>query len=92
MYRLWMTLMKRWKLMWFPIALWFGCLTCVALQLVLMIENVHNPDFGPYRWATVNMTVGPGVALIPMLAMSILLNAYCTSEFFRWQRLKPHVD
>jgi hypothetical protein len=47
-----------------------------------MIEEIHDPDFGPYRWATVNMAVGPGIALMPMLALSILLNIYCTSECF----------
>jgi uncharacterized membrane protein YhaH (DUF805 family) len=81
MYRLWMTLMKKWKFMWFPLFLWFSCLACMVLQIALMIENLHDPDFGPYRWADVNMVVGPGVALIPLLGSSIVLNVYCSSEF-----------
>ncbi|KAF7784954.1 hypothetical protein Agabi119p4_1119 [Agaricus bisporus var. burnettii] len=89
-YRLWMTFMKRWKFVWFPTILWFGCLSCMVLQLFLMIENVHNPDFGPYKWATVNMVVGPGIALIPLLGLSIVLNVYCSGLLIRriWKSLQ----
>lgn len=77
--------------MWFPIILWLGCLTCMVMQLVLMIVNLHNPNFGPYRWATVDMATGPGIVLIPMLVMSILLNIYCTGKFCGW-KLKTNTD
>jgi hypothetical protein len=67
--------------MWFPIFLWLSGVVCTALQLFLQVKNIHDPDFGPYDWATVNMSVGPGIVIIPFLASTIILNAYCTGEF-----------
>jgi hypothetical protein len=67
--------------MWFPIFLWFGGIVCLAMQLFLQIKNIHDPNFGPYQWAKVNMNVGPGIVFLPFLASTIALNAYCTGEF-----------
>ncbi|KAF7783903.1 hypothetical protein Agabi119p4_68 [Agaricus bisporus var. burnettii] len=78
MYRLWVTDQRRMRTMWFAIFLWLSGIVCTALQLFLQVKNLHDPNFGPYEWATVNMNNGPGIVIIPFLASTILLNAYCT--------------
>lgn len=60
--------------------MFLGGIVCTILQLFLQIVNIHNPNFGPYQWAAVNMTVGPGIVLTPFWASTATLNAYCTSE------------
>jgi hypothetical protein len=83
MYRLWITYLKRASVMWFPFILWLGGIACVGMQTFLQIKNIHDPNFGPYRWSKVNMNVGPGIVVTPFLASTIVLNAYCTGEFLR---------
>ncbi|KAF9451089.1 hypothetical protein P691DRAFT_663922 [Macrolepiota fuliginosa MF-IS2] len=61
-----------------PCFLWIGGLVCTALQMYLQIAHLHNPNIGPYRWANVNMTFGPGIVLIPFWGSTTLLNVYCT--------------
>ncbi|KAF7783904.1 hypothetical protein Agabi119p4_69 [Agaricus bisporus var. burnettii] len=78
MYRLWVTDQRRMRTMWFAIFLWLSGIVTTALQLFLQVKNLHDPNFGPYRWAKVNMNVGPGIVAIPFVASTILLNAYCT--------------
>ncbi|XP_006453894.1 hypothetical protein AGABI2DRAFT_175644 [Agaricus bisporus var. bisporus H97] len=78
MHRLWVTHSRRMALMWLPVILFLGSVSCVAMQLFLMIKHIDNPDFGPYEWANVNMDVGPGIVFLPFLASTIVLNAYCT--------------
>lgn len=78
MYRLWVTHTHNVSVMLFPAFLWLASIVCAVLQLVLQIVHTHNPDFGPYHWAAVNMDVGPGIALTPFWASTIALNAYCT--------------
>jgi len=78
MYRLWVTHARQMWIMWFPIFLWVGGIICTILQLYLQIVHIHNPNFGPYHWSTVNMSVGPGIVLTPFWASTIALNAYCT--------------
>jgi hypothetical protein len=73
--------------MWFPIFLWLSGIVCTVLQLFLQVKNIHEPSFGPYEWAKVIMHVGPGIAIIPFLASTILLNVYCTGEFSKATRL-----
>lgn len=80
MYRLWLVHAKQMWVMWFPIFLWLGGLVCTILQLFLQVAHTHNPNLSPYRWAAVNMTVGPGIALTPFWASTTALNAYCTGE------------
>ncbi len=65
----------------FPIILWLGGIVCLVLQIFLQVVHIHNPDFGPYQWAAVNMHVGPGIALTPFWASTTALNAYCTGKF-----------
>lgn len=67
-------------IMWFPIFLWLGGIVCTILQLFLLVAHIHNPSLGPYQWAAVNMTVGPGIVLVPFWASTIALNAYCTGK------------
>lgn len=72
--------MKKMHVMWFPIILWLGGVTCVIMQLFLQVKNIHDKNYGPYRWSTVSMTVGPGIVFLPFLASTIALSAYCTGE------------
>lgn len=81
MYRLWVTDQKRMRSMWFPIFLWLSGVVCNAIELFLQVKSLHDPNYGPYKWASVNMKVGPGIAIIPFVASTILLNAYCTGKF-----------
>ncbi|KAF9451091.1 hypothetical protein P691DRAFT_787881 [Macrolepiota fuliginosa MF-IS2] len=67
----------------FPCFLWIGGLVCTALQMYLQIAHLHNPNIGPYRWADVNMTFGPGIVLIPFWGSTTLLNVYCTVVLIR---------
>ena len=89
MYRLWFVYGKKMKIIWFPIFLWLGGFVCTIMQIYLQVEHVHNPDFGPYQWAAVDMSVGPGIVLIPFWLSTIVLNAYCTGRFtipiVKWQ-------
>jgi hypothetical protein len=78
MYRVWVTYGRRTWIIYFPIFLWVGGIACTILQLFLQIVHIHNPNFGPYQWANVNMTLGPGIALIPFWGSTIVINAYCT--------------
>lgn len=48
--------------------------------MYLQIAHRHNPNLGPYVWASVNMTIGPGIVLIPFWGSTTVLNMYCTSE------------
>lgn len=80
MYRLWVTHARQMWIMWFPLSLWVGGIICTILQLYLQVVHIHNPNFGPYHWSTVNMSVGPGIVLTPFWASTIALNAYCTGE------------
>jgi hypothetical protein len=66
--------------MWFPMILWVGGLVCAILQAYLQVMRLHNPDVGPYQWASVNMSVGSGIVLTPFWGSSIVLNGYCTSK------------
>ncbi|KAF7783906.1 hypothetical protein Agabi119p4_71 [Agaricus bisporus var. burnettii] len=80
MYRLWVTDQKRMRSLWFPIFLWLSGVVCNAIELFLQVKSLHDPNYGPYKWASVNMKVGPGIAIIPFVASTILLNAYCTGH------------
>lgn len=44
---------------------------------------MHNPNLGPYIWAKVNMSIGPGIVLIPFWGSTTLLNIYCTFMLLR---------
>lgn len=79
LYRVWVVYGRKMRVMWFPLLMFLGGIVCTILQLFLQIVNVHNPDFGPYQWAAVNMSVGPGIVLTPFWASTAALNAYCTT-------------
>ncbi|KAF7770717.1 hypothetical protein Agabi119p4_6691 [Agaricus bisporus var. burnettii] len=55
-----------------------------------VVKNIHDKNYGPYRWSTVSMTVGPGIVFLPFLASTIALSAYCTGLLIRrlWIFLK----
>ncbi len=63
-----------------PCFLWVGGVVCTGVQMYLQIAHLHNPFLGPYIWASVNMTVGPGIVLIPFWGSTTILNMYCTSK------------
>ncbi|KAJ3569098.1 hypothetical protein NP233_g5278 [Leucocoprinus birnbaumii] len=67
----------------FPCLLWFGGLVCTGLQMYLQIAHMHNPNLGPYIWAKVNMSIGPGIVLIPFWGSITVLNIYCTVMLLR---------
>jgi len=48
----------------------------MALQIYLEIAHIHNRSIGPYTWAEVNMTKGPGIVLLPFWIATNLLNIY----------------
>ncbi|KAJ3569095.1 hypothetical protein NP233_g5280 [Leucocoprinus birnbaumii] len=60
----------------FPSFLWVGALVCTVLQIYLQVAHTHDPSIGPYSWASVNMTMGPGIVLVPFWISTVLLNAY----------------
>ena len=45
----------------------------MILEIYLQIEHIHHPDFGPYRWAKVNMDVGPGIVFLPFLVLDMVI-------------------
>lgn len=66
-----------------PCLLWIGGVVCTGLQMYLQIAHLHNPNLGPYVWAKINMSVGPGIVLIPFWGSTSLLNIYCTFMLLR---------
>lgn len=83
MYRLWFVYGQRIWILCFPVFLWVGGLVCTVLEIYLQVVHVHNPNFGPYQWASVNMNTGPGIVLIPFWLSTVVLNAYCTGKSAR---------
>ncbi|KXN92329.1 hypothetical protein AN958_08560 [Leucoagaricus sp. SymC.cos] len=51
--------------------------------MYLQIAHLHDPNLGPYVWAKVNMSIGPGIVLIPFWGATTLLNIYCTCMLLR---------
>ncbi|KAF9440496.1 hypothetical protein P691DRAFT_767684 [Macrolepiota fuliginosa MF-IS2] len=77
-YRLWVVYGRKLGIIYFPAFLWVSGIVCTVLQTYLQVKHIHDPNFGPYQWASVNMSVGPGIALIPFWGSTVVLNAYCT--------------
>jgi hypothetical protein len=68
--------------MWPPLILWLGDIACFAVCLILQVRNLHEPYLGPYKLSRVSsMSVGSGIVMVPFLASTIMLNAYCTGEY-----------
>ncbi|KAF9446495.1 hypothetical protein P691DRAFT_776811 [Macrolepiota fuliginosa MF-IS2] len=82
-YRCWVVYGECLAVVVFPILLWLGSLVCTALQMYLQIVHVHNPLIGPRIWGAVNMTLGPGIVLIPFWASTAVLNGYATFMLIR---------
>ncbi|KAF9447168.1 hypothetical protein P691DRAFT_793765 [Macrolepiota fuliginosa MF-IS2] len=82
-YRLWVVYGRRLRVICFPVFLWAGGIVCTVLQAYLQVKHIHDPDFGPYQWASVNMSVGPGIVLIPFWGSTVILNAYSTGLLIR---------
>ncbi|KAF9450259.1 hypothetical protein P691DRAFT_847670 [Macrolepiota fuliginosa MF-IS2] len=78
MHRLWVVYNKNVWIMCLPAFLWVAGIVCTAVQGFLQIKHISDPSFGPYKWASVNMNVGPGIALIPFWGSTVILNAYST--------------
>ncbi|KAJ3564634.1 hypothetical protein NP233_g8166 [Leucocoprinus birnbaumii] len=82
-WRCWVVYGKRCLIVLFPCLLWLGALLCTILQIYLQAVNIKNPNIGPYKWASVNMTFGPGIVLLPFWIFTVLLNAYSTTALVR---------
>ncbi|KAJ3569099.1 hypothetical protein NP233_g5279 [Leucocoprinus birnbaumii] len=67
----------------FPSLLWMSGVVCTGLQTYLQIAHMHNSNLGPYIWAKVNMSNGPGIVLIPFWGSTTVLNVYCTFMLLR---------
>ncbi|KAF9450649.1 hypothetical protein P691DRAFT_773734 [Macrolepiota fuliginosa MF-IS2] len=70
--------MRKKRVIMFPVFMWFVGLLCTILQIYLQAAHTKNPNIGPYSWASVNMTVGPGIVLLPFWISTVLLNAYAS--------------
>lgn len=82
MHRCWTVYGKRLVVIILPALLWLGAVSCTALQMYLQIVHTHNALIGPRTWGAVNMSIGPGIAIIPFLAATIILNSYTTCALF----------
>ncbi|KAJ3565658.1 hypothetical protein NP233_g7488 [Leucocoprinus birnbaumii] len=82
-WRCWVVYGKRRLIVLLPCFLWLSALLCTILQIYLQAVSIHNPNIGPYKWASVNMTFGPGIVLLPFWICTVLLNAYSTSALVR---------
>ncbi|KAF9450645.1 hypothetical protein P691DRAFT_809928 [Macrolepiota fuliginosa MF-IS2] len=77
-YRCYVVYGNSFRIIVFPCILWIGGVVCTGLQMYLQIAHLHNPNIGPYSWANVNMTLGPGIVLVPFWGSTTALNIYCT--------------
>ncbi|KAF9450260.1 hypothetical protein P691DRAFT_774065 [Macrolepiota fuliginosa MF-IS2] len=78
MHRLWVVYGRNLWILFFPAFLWVAGIACTVVQGFLQVKHISDPNFGPYQWASVNMNVGPGIALIPFWGSTVVLNAYST--------------
>lgn len=62
--------------------MWIAALLCTILQIYLQVAHTNNPDIGPYKWASVNMSMGPGIVLVPFWISTVLLNAYVSGDYY----------
>ncbi|KAF5352619.1 hypothetical protein D9756_006195 [Leucocoprinus leucothites] len=67
----------------FPVILWLGGLSCTVLEVYFKIAHTQNPEIGAQVWRGVNESIGPGLALIPFLALTAILNCYSTYMLMR---------
>lgn len=49
--------------------------------MYLQIAHIHDVNTSPYSWGPVNMSVGPGIALMPFWGSTAILNAYATCKY-----------
>lgn len=83
LWRCWVVYGKRRLIVILPCLLWLSALLCTILQIYLQAVHIRNPNIGPYNWASVNMTFGPGIVLLPFWISTALLNAYCSAVLVR---------
>ncbi|KAF9450665.1 hypothetical protein P691DRAFT_700852 [Macrolepiota fuliginosa MF-IS2] len=76
--RCWVVHGRRKLVVVFPVFLWLVALLCTILQIYLQVAHMKNPNIGPYSWASVNMTIGPGIVLLPFWISTVLSNAYAS--------------
>jgi len=79
MYRLWRIYNKSTAIIAFPLFLWIGGFALTGLQAYVQIVQLS----GLKLWLPVNMSIGPGIILIPFWASTIVLNVYATSMIIR---------
>ncbi|KAF9442236.1 hypothetical protein P691DRAFT_681919, partial [Macrolepiota fuliginosa MF-IS2] len=77
-HRCWVVHGRRKRVVAFPMFMWFAAFLCAILQIYLQAGHMKNPSIGPYTWDSVNMTVGPGIVLLPFWIATVLLNAYAS--------------
>ncbi|KAF9450648.1 hypothetical protein P691DRAFT_809931 [Macrolepiota fuliginosa MF-IS2] len=82
-HRCWILYSRRGSVVIVPISLWLGAFLCTILQIYLQAAHIKEPTIGPYSWASVTMTLGPGIVLIPFWICSILLNTYSSIVLIR---------
>ncbi|KXN92330.1 hypothetical protein AN958_08561 [Leucoagaricus sp. SymC.cos] len=82
-YRCWLIYERQYYTIAVPIFLWFAAFVCTVLQIYLQTEHLSNPKIGPYTWASVNMTWGPGIVLLPFWISTVVLNAYSAAVLIR---------
>lgn len=79
MYRLWRIYNKSTVIIAFPMLLWIGGFALTGLQAYVQIVQLSNLKI----WLPANMSIGPGIILIPFWASTIVLNLYATSMITR---------
>lgn len=79
MYRLWKLYNKSKAIIAFPLLLWIGGFALTGLQAYIQIVQLSDLKL----WLPVNMSIGPGIILIPFWASTIVLNVYATCENIR---------
>ena len=74
--RLWNIYTKSYRVIAFPVILWFGGFMLTALQAYVQIAQVSKLNV----WLPVNMSIGPGIILTPFWASTIVLNIFATCK------------
>ncbi|KAF5364020.1 hypothetical protein D9756_001062 [Leucocoprinus leucothites] len=82
-YRVWVIYERQYVFIIFPLFFWLAGFVCTVLQIYLQIAHLSNPNIGPYAWATVEMSFGPGIVLLPFWISTVLLNAYSSMMLIR---------
>lgn len=78
MYRCWVVYGRRKAVLFFPAFLWVLGFICTILQVYWQIVESATQQ----KWKVVNMSIGPGMILIPFWATTLLINIYSMCKSF----------